>query len=213
MNMNLKERNANMRDFFNKKIDSYDMVHNNFMNIKSKITDYLKEDTKKVLDLGAGTGLELIPFFERFPNAKVVAIDITENMLRELKKRSFADNVTTICGDFFEVDFGGGYDAVISTSALHHFLKEDKIKLYEKVYNCLGDNGQFINVDKFALTEKEECDLLNEFYDNKNNKPHLDTPLAISTEKQILEEVGFVDVLFEEVDKDSYKLMHAVKRR
>lgn len=47
MNMNLKERNANMRDFFNKKIDSYDMVHNNFMNIKSKITDYLKEDTKK----------------------------------------------------------------------------------------------------------------------------------------------------------------------
>ena len=128
--MNLKERNNNIRNFFNEKINDYDNVHAQFMNTKAMITNSLKKDTKKVLDLGVGTGLELFSLFERFPDAEVTAIDITENMLEELKKREFSDKVKTICGDFFEVYFGTNYDAVISSAALHHFLKQDKIKLY-----------------------------------------------------------------------------------
>ena len=51
-------------------------------------------------DTCGGTGLELIHLFELFPDAKVTVIDITENMLAKLKTRSFANQVTTICGDF-----------------------------------------------------------------------------------------------------------------
>lgn len=57
------------------------------------------------MDLGAGTGLELIHIFELFPNARVTVIGINENMLEELKKRDFSNFVKIICGDFFEVDF------------------------------------------------------------------------------------------------------------
>lgn len=116
------------------------------------LAESLDTNTKKVLDLGAGTGLELIHLFELFPNADVTVIDITENMLEELNKRSFANHVETICGDFFEVDFGNKYDAVISTSALHHFKEEEKIILYKKILDCLKRNGQFINCDKIALS-------------------------------------------------------------
>lgn len=209
--MDLKQRNEDVRNFFNEKINEYDNVHEQFMDTKKMITLSLEEDTNKVLDLGAGTGLELIPLFERFPKAKVTAIDITENMLEELNKRDFSDKVKTICGDFFEVGFGNNYDAVISSAALHHFQEEDKIKLYQKIYDSLKENGQFINSDRFVLTKEEEESMLEIFYQNKDPNNHIDTPLSLTTEITILEKVGFKNIVFKETDKKDYKLMIANK--
>ena len=86
--MNLYERNQKQRTFFNEKIDTYDDVHVTYMDTKKTLGNSLDKDTKKILDLGAGTGLELIYVFELFPSAEVTVIDITENMLEELKKRN-----------------------------------------------------------------------------------------------------------------------------
>ena len=209
--MNLEERNQNMREFFNRKIDSYDETHAKFMNTKKAITDNLEGPLNKVLDLGAGTGLELIYLFKKFPDVKVTAIDITKNMLEELSKRDFASNVTTICGDFFKVDFGKKYDAVISTSSLHHFLEVDKELLYQKIYDCLKLNGIFINVDKIASSRKEEQDGIKDYYKYKNDKPHLDTPLCIESEVSLLKNVGFTDIEVKDVDAENYKLFIARK--
>lgn len=207
--MNLYERNQKVRNFFNEKIDTYDDVHSEFMDTKRALADNLDKGTKKILDLGAGTGLELIHLFELFPDAEVTVIDITENMLEKLKTRSFSDHVTTICGDFFEVDFGENYDAVISTSALHHFKKEEKIRLYKKILDCLKDNGQFLNCDYIAITEDFEQHQLYELEHNIDNYKHIDTPLTIDHEKEILEMVGFQDITASAVDKDNYSLIKA----
>lgn len=209
--MNLYERNQKQRTFFNEKIDTYDDVHATYMDTKKTLGNSLDKDTKKILDLGAGTGLELIHVFELFPSAEVTAIDITENMLEELKKRNFADHVTTICGDFFEVEFGDNYDAVISTSALHHFKTEEKIKLYKKIYDCLKENGQFINCDKIALTQEIEDEQLYELEHNIENHKHIDTPLTVEHEIEVLKRVGFEDITSSNVDKDDYSLIKARK--
>lgn len=209
--MNLYERNQKVRAFFNEKIETYDDVHSAFMKTKKALADNLESGTKKILDLGAGTGLELIYIFESFPDAEVTVIDITENMLEELKKRSFADHVTTICGDFFEVEFGDNYDAVISTSALHHFKKEEKIKLYKKVYDSLKENGQFINCDKIALTQEIEDRQLYELEHNIENYRHIDTPLTVEHELEVLKNVGFNEITVNNVDKDDYRLIKTRK--
>lgn len=209
--MNLYERNQKQRTFFNEKIESYDDVHSTYMETKKTLADNLDKDAKKILDLGAGTGLELIHVFELFPNAEVTVIDITENMLEELKKRSFANQVTTICGDFFEVEFEEDYDAVISTSALHHFKKEEKVKLYKKVYDCLKENGQFINCDKIALTQEIEEEQLYELENNIENHMHIDTPLTVEHEIEILKRVGFENITSSNVDKENYRLIMARK--
>ena len=209
--MNLFERNQKVRAFFNEKIDTYDDVHSAFMKTKKALADNLESGTKKILDLGAGTGLELIYVFEAFPDAEVTVIDITENMLEELKKRSFADHVTTICGDFFEVEFGDSYDAVISTSALHHFKIEEKIKLYKKIYDCLKENGQFINCDKIALSQEIEDGQLYELENNIENHKHIDTPLTVEHEIEVLKRVGFQEITSSNVDKENYSLIKARK--
>ena len=210
--MNLYERNQKQRSFFNEKIDSYDDTHSTFMDTKKTLGDNLDKDTQKILDLGAGTGLELIHVFELFPDVQVTVVDITENMLEELKKRSFADHVTTVCGDFFEVEFGENYDAVISTSALHHFKPEEKVKLYKKIYDCLKANGQFINCDKTASSVEVEEHYLDELEHNIDVYKHIDTPLTEEHEVEILKEVGFNDVTSSCVDKDEYRLYKARKR-
>ncbi len=209
--MNLYERNKKQRTFFNEKIDSYDDVHSTYMETKKTLGDSLDKETKKILDLGAGTGLELIHVFELLPSAEVTVIDITENMLEKLKKRSFAEHVITICGDFFEVEFGGKYDAVISTSALHHFKNEEKIKLYKKIYDCLKEHGQFINCHKIALTQEIEDGQLYELEHNIENHKHIDTPLTVEHEIEALKRVGFEDITSSNVDKDDYTLIKARK--
>lgn len=210
--MNLVVRNQKQRQFFNEKIDTYDEVHSSFMETKKSLADSLDPTAERILDLGAGTGLELIHVFHRFPNMNVTAVDITENMLEELKKRDFSTHVTTICGDFFEVDFGGDYDAVISTSALHHFTPEEKGKLYQKIYQCLKSNGQFLNCDKISLTQEEQDRQLYELEHNIDQYRHIDTPLTEAMEMHILQELGFKDIIVSPVEKDNYRLIKARKK-
>ena len=209
--MNLKERNQKQRTFFNEKINEYDLSHQEFMEIKKTLADSLDKDAKRVLDLGAGTGLELIHLFEVFPNMEVTVIDITENMLTELKKRSFGDKVKTICGDFFEVNFGKDYDAVISTSALHHFKQAEKDVLYKKIYDCLKENGQFINCDKIALTQEIEDEQLYEIEYEFDKYKHIDTPLTLEHEIEVLNRVGFKKIAACKVDRDDYILFKVRK--
>ena len=209
--MTLEERNQKVRKFFNGKIDSYDDVHSEYMKTKVLLADNLDKTAKKILDLGGGTGLELIHLFELFPEAEVTVIDITENMLEKLKTRDFAGKVKTICGDFFEVPFGEDFDAVITTSAFHHFKKNKKIQLLQKIKECLKDGGQFINCDLIALTPEEEAAQLVELENNTNDTKHIDTPLTIENEIDALEKAGFTQISSGNGGKENYGLFVARK--
>lgn len=209
--MKLKERSLSMRAFFNERVDTYDNVHKKFMESKNDITCALPENTAAVLDLGAGTGLELIALFERFPNARVTAVDISEKMLDQLRARPFADRVDCRAGDFFEVPFGENYDAVISTSALHHFTPEAKGILYAKIFAALKPCGLFINSDWFAETQEEQDGYFRELEENPDNRSHIDTPLTKENETAALASAGFTNIEFRKTVPENYKLLIAQK--
>ena len=215
MKMDLDKRNQNMRDFFNSHApnNAFDDNHAPLMFTKTVLTQNLPEGTKRVLDLGAGTGLELISLFERFPDARVTAIDIAEKMLDVLRTRPFADRVEILCGDFFAMEFGEGYDAAISSSALHHFEAEPKLGLYKKVFASLREGGVFLNSDCVYSTQEQEDERFREFFTNGHNWVHCDTPLCVANEKKLLEQAGFVDFASTDLhdDQDKYKLIFARK--
>ena len=211
--MELLKRNEEMRDFFNEKADGYDDVHLKMMDNKIAITSCLPEKIERVLDLGAGTGLELIPLFERFPQAHVTVVDISAEMLKTLAQRPFAGQVETLCGDFFLLDFGGPYDAVISSAALHHFTEEDKNVLYGKIFACLKSGGVFVNSDRCFDTLAQQEENFKEYETNGHNYRHFDTPLCKEVEKRTLEGAGFVDFSVDDMPDGRYKVMRAVKPR
>jgi len=199
------------RVFFNEKIDEYDQTHATYMNTKNELTYNLPENVTNILDLGVGTGLELIELFKKYPNAKVTAIDISENMLERLKQREFGDKITIVRGNFFDVDFGSNYDAVISTSALHHFLKDDKLVLYKKIYDALKDGGIFLNSDKIVETNQEELNAVLNYEEKISYSKHIDTPLSIEHEVEILDDAGFENISVSKVDKTDYRLFKSYK--
>ncbi|MBQ8508504.1 MAG: class I SAM-dependent methyltransferase [Clostridia bacterium] len=211
MEIELKARNIEMKEFFDEKADGYDNVHLPMMDNKRPIAAVLDEGTKRVLDLGVGTGLELIPLFERFPEANVTGVDISANMLEYVGKRDFADRVTCVVGDFFEVDFGGGYDAVISSAALHHFAPTDKARLYAKIAAALKPGGLFINSDRFCHTVEEQEENFVMLRDNPYHMRHIDTPLATSVERELLLEAGFGEPTFDALADERYLVMIAKK--
>lgn len=208
----LAARNAEMLRFFESHTVGYDDVHMKMMDNKRRITDKLPENPRRILDLGAGTGLELIPLFERYPDAQVVALDLTPSMLEDLKKRPFADRVETVCGSFFTAEFGLDYDAVISSAALHHFDEVDKLSLYRKIYVCLRPGGRFINSDRCVATQAEQEERFRELREEPGKYVHHDTPLTVENERILLTEAGFTEFEAEAMPDGKYTVITVVKK-
>lgn len=189
---------------------NYDELHMEKIEGKEKIVDFIPRNVEKIIDLGAGTGLQLIKVYKEFPNVKTTAIDISDGMLKKLKERNISDNITIVNKSFFDYDFGNDTDAVISTQALHHFEPKDKLVLFKKVYDCLKDGGVFVNEDYFADTDEKEKQLL-EDYKNlvRGEGKHYDTPLTMNHEIEILKEAGFSKI--KKLETDNYKILVAEK--
>lgn len=209
--MNLKERVDSMRSFFNEHIGDYDDKHAPFMSAKEQITEQLPEGTQRVLDLGAGTGLELFALFRRFPEARVVAVDVSDLMLEKLRTRPFAHLVECRQGDFFEVELGEGYDAVISSSALHHFAYDDKLLLYRRLYRALKPGGTVVICDYYSKDNAEEAAHFIELKENPNGRSHVDTPLTMEHERELMEACGFTEIRFLPSDPNNHYLQMGVK--
>ena len=209
--MDLNKRANEMNEFFNRVVDiDYDEKHLKLIEAKEKIIDFLPEQMVKIIDLGTGTGLQLIKLYKEYPDVHTIAIDISDGMLKKLEERHISDNITIVNKSFFDYDFGTEVDAVISTQALHHFEPNDKLTLYKKVYDCLKANGVFVNEDYFAEDDNAEKQGFEDYYNLvRGEGKHYDTPLTVEHETEILKEVGFSSV--ETCITDNYKIVIAKK--
>lgn len=196
-----------MSDFFEKRIDGYDEHMLNNIDSANEFYPYTadclpeKADCR-ILDLGCGTGLELEYYFSINPSAKITGIDLSEGMLEVLKSKFPDKKINLICGSYFDVPFEEkAYDCAVSVESLHHFTKEEKIPLYEKLCKALKPGGYFILTDYFSLSDEEELQHRNNLIALKaeqdigdNEFYHYDTPLTVQHETEALLEGGFLSV-------------------
>lgn len=78
--------------------------------------------------------------------------------------------LNVICEDYFQYDFGTErWEAVISFESLHHFLPEQKEKLYGKICKSLKKEAVFVLGDYIACCNEEE-ELLRSVYLEKREK-------------------------------------------
>ena len=157
----------------------------------------------RLLDLGCGTGLELGDYFELVPSAEITGIDLAPGMLDELRNKFPDKRMMLIMGSYFSVPFEENfYDAAVSVESLHHFTKEEKIPLYEKLRKALKPGGYFILTDYFAMSEEEERFCRAELLRLKKEQNiadetfyHYDTPLTVEHEKEAWINAGFSSVI------------------
>ena len=161
-----------------------------------------QEKNCRILDLGCGTGLELEFYLKQNPTAKITGIDLSQGMLEALKAKLSAYDITLLQGSYFALPLGeNGYDAAVSVESLHHFTKDEKIPLYQKLHRALKKGGYFILTDYFAASDQDEI-LFRSTYETLKQEQgicdhecyHYDTPLTVAHEIEALQTAGFSSV-------------------
>jgi len=126
--------------------------------IKSLISSipFKNSNSIKVLDLGCGTGNITLALKKRYPKAKVTCVDLAEQMIDMARfKLSEYDDIEYLKGDLREIQFDIDYDLIISSLALHHLqTDEEKIAIYQKIYDSLKEGGAFYNADNVLASSK-----------------------------------------------------------
>lgn len=130
-----------MDEFFNARAETYD----NHMLVDLALDEFYEEIAAhispvspnfRMLDLGCGTGLELVSLFKKYPDMQVTGIDMSTAMLNRLQMKFPNKSLNLICGSYFDVSFNGKYDVALSTYSLHHFdipfTAENEIRLMKE---------------------------------------------------------------------------------
>ena len=211
-----------IEDHFNEEAPNHDDLFARKMGMTEfydEVEHQIEKCTRKsnILVLGCGTGLEI----ERIKNeAKVTAIDLSEKMLVELRKKQLHKDVilNTICGSLLELDFGiQTYDLVLSCYVMHHFNEEQKISIYSKIYGCLTEVGSFINGDimeKSYLDEQIRLKDAEQVYSQRElpfASLHIDVPFCIEHEMEVLRKAGFYNTVLEK-EWSTTKLYRSTKK-
>lgn len=188
----------NMDAFFDRRISDYEEHMSAWREHYAYVSELVPKSAKTLLDLGAGSGLELDGIFKRFPELDVTAVDLSEQMLEKLSEKFGDSQIKVIRGDYFEYDFGENkFDCVIAFQTLHHFPFGKKKALFEKIRRALNTDGVYIECDYIAVSEEieklafSECERRR----RRDNIPpdvfvHFDTPLTLEHELSAMRETG-----------------------
>lgn len=154
----------NKFDEISKKYDSQRRMlipcFDEFYDISVSVAD-AKTNTPQILDIGAGTGLLSSFLLNRYPEARITLIDISEKMLEVARQRfSGNENIKYVVGDYTKLNLSEEFDLVVSALSIHHLEDSDKKELLRKCYSVLKPNGIFINADQ-VIGETPYIDSLN----------------------------------------------------
>ncbi|MEH2222730.1 class I SAM-dependent methyltransferase [Nostoc sp.] len=122
------------------------------------ITRCLPSTSRRILELGCGTGELSLKILNRFPDAQVIALDYSPRMLQfaqdKITAAGYQQRWTGIQADFGDwannpenLNIGSKFDACVSSLAIHHLQDEMKLKLFERIAASLTQNGCFWNAD------------------------------------------------------------------
>jgi ubiquinone/menaquinone biosynthesis C-methylase UbiE len=162
------------------------------------LLEQIPQSAGRVLDLGTGSGRLLALVRAARPNAQGVALDFSEPMLAEAKKRFATDkNVTIVKHDLDTPlpDSLGKFDAVVSSLAIHHLTHERKAQLFKEAYQLLNSGGVFCNLDRvLPPTENLHIKYIYAVGRTPETEDKSNKLLDLPTELRFLNEAGFTDV-------------------
>lgn len=123
---------------------------------------------KRVLDLGAGTGLLTSFWYKYFPESEYVLVDIADKMLEVAKERfSGLENVSYQVLDYAKELPDEAFEIIISALSIHHLENTDKAELFQRIYDKLPTGGIFVNYDQFCGETVEMRTWFNSYWEKQ----------------------------------------------
>ena len=135
-----------------------------------------------ILDLGVGAGETARRALQMHPDARLVGIDSSAEMLRGAAAVLPHERVTLLQQDLSETLPQETFDLVISALAIHHLEGARKAKLFGEVAGRLRPGGLFVMGD--VVIPEHPSDVLIE------NEPGYDFPSTVGDQLEWIEQAG-----------------------
>ena len=205
-----------MQEQFNKVAEEYDKNRRKFIPC---FDDYYENSTafiasniacpKRIIDLGAGTGLLSYFWYRHFPESDYVLVDVADEMLNVAKRRfEGACNVSFEISDYIKNLPAEDFDTVISALSIHHLEHDEKRKLFSSIYKRLPKGGIFANYDQFCAGSSKMNGWFDSYWENQlytsgltendialwKERRKLDRECSVEEEVQMLQDAGFSSV-------------------
>ena len=161
--------------------------------VKDEFKDF---QPKRILDLGAGIGVNTLPIADAFPDAEVIAVDAGAPMVRWGHARAQAmgyDKVKFIHGDGDNLDFKPeSFDWIQTTMFWHETSTKAIHSMMEKIYGLMAPGGLFLNVEQPNF--KPDTSLYDQFtrdWDSWYNNEPFWSKLHVMDVFDVMEQAGF----------------------
>lgn len=99
----------------------------------------------RILDLGSGTGVTAVNVLDRHPEATLIGVDGSAEMLSHA--RAALPDATFLEGRLEDTLPDGPFDLVVSAFAVHHLVSADKADLFRRVAAAVRPGGRFVLCD------------------------------------------------------------------
>jgi SAM-dependent methyltransferase len=152
----------------------------------------------RILDLGCGFGKSALPIAEKWPEAKVEGIDLSEGCLRLAAveaEQNRRDNLRYRQADAAALDVPDqSFDVVTSTMLLHELDLDALKQVMQESYRVLSPGGALVQLD-FRTRDGIEKFFLHG-HGQRNNEPYM-ADFDQFDVGVYLDSIGFVDVKIE----------------
>jgi tRNA (cmo5U34)-methyltransferase len=112
--------------------------------------DLCEPAPRRVLDLGAGTGLLSRHVREAHPGVHLTLTDGAPAMLERARTLLGDEDADFVVADLADALPAGEWDAVVSGLAIHHLPDDGKRALFARVHDALRAGGVFVNAEQVA---------------------------------------------------------------
>jgi tRNA (cmo5U34)-methyltransferase len=161
---------------------------------------------RRVLDLGAGTGLFSRGVQAAHPDAELTLLDGSPAMLAEARA-ALAGDVSYVAGDLADAPPPGPWDAIVSALAIHHLDDPGKRALFARCHAELAPGAIFVNAEQVSGPTALFDDLYASWHEREASKRgataaqwaaavermRFDRWASVEHQLQWLREAGFAD--------------------
>lgn len=170
------------------------------------------QEPKRIIDLGAGTGLLSYYWYQHFPDAEYLLVDIAEDMLTVARKRfQGIQNVSYQVANYIDSLPELPFDTVISALSIHHLENHEKETLFSRIFDALPAGGLFVNYDQFCAGTPEFNLWYDSYWENQLSHSGLtEKDIALWKERRKLDKECSVEQEIAMLQKSGFKLVKCV---